>query len=145
MTRTMTATTPTQVLELYRAAVYAKDVEALMQLYAPDVRVFDMWGTWAYDGADAWRTAVSEWFGSLGSDLVRVEMDDLQHTQSGELAVLSAFVTYRGLSAQGQELRSMNNRLTLVCRQDSSGWQVIHEHSSSPADFESGKVLLRRG
>ena len=132
------------MLELYRAAVYAKDVDALMALYADDVRVFDMWGTWECVGAQAWRAAVTDWFGSLGSDLVVVEMDDVQSVGAGETVVLSAFLTYRGLSAQGQELRSMNNRLTLVCTQDSGDWKVIHEHSSSPADFQTGKVMLRR-
>ncbi|WP_425147922.1 YybH family protein [Deinococcus sp.] len=140
----MTVTEPQQVLELYRAAVYAKDVDALVALYAEDVRVFDMWGTWVYEGATAWRGMVAGWFGSLGSERVRVEMAEVQSTQTGDMALLEAFVTYAGLSAQGQELRSMHNRLTLVCRRGQEGWQIIHEHSSSPADFQTGKVMLTR-
>ena len=141
---TSEAATPAQLLELYRAAVSEKNVDAFVALYADDARIFDMWGTWAYDGAEAWRGMVTGWFGSLGSDSVAVEFGDVRHTQVGEMALLQAFVTYRGISAQGQELRAMNNRLTLVCRQDAGGWRIIHEHSSSPADFETGKVILQR-
>lgn len=44
------------VIEGYAAAVRAKDVDAFVSLYAKDVRVFDMWGRWSYDGVDAWRS-----------------------------------------------------------------------------------------
>ena len=51
---------------------------------------------------------------------------------------------YRGLSADGEELRSMNNRLTWVLRKDANGvWKIVHEHTSAPAGDE-GKVQLRR-
>jgi ketosteroid isomerase-like protein len=60
-----------QVLAGYAAAVRAKDVDGFVRLYAKDARVFDMWGRWSYDGADAWRTMAEEWFGSLGTDQVR--------------------------------------------------------------------------
>src|SRR5207344_2011723 len=50
-----------QILDRYKAAVRARDVEALMRLYDPKVRVFDAWGIWSYEGADAWRTAVEGW------------------------------------------------------------------------------------
>jgi ketosteroid isomerase-like protein len=87
---------------------------------------------------------VEEWFGSLGTDTVAVEWDE-PRTQAGEeMAALNAFLTYRGLSAEGEELRSMNNRLTWVLRKDADGsWKIAHEHTSAPAG-EEGKVQLRR-
>lgn len=62
----------TGVLDAYAAAVLAKDADALVGLYANDVRVFDLWGQWAYDGATAWRRPVEEWFGSLGDERIVV-------------------------------------------------------------------------
>jgi ketosteroid isomerase-like protein len=44
------------VVDGYAAAVRAKDVEAFVALYEPEVQVVDMWAEWAYRGADAWRT-----------------------------------------------------------------------------------------
>lgn len=42
--------------------------------YAENVRVFDMWERWAYDGSSAWRDMAQEWFGSLGDEQVAVEI-----------------------------------------------------------------------
>jgi uncharacterized protein (TIGR02246 family) len=133
-----------QMLEAYAAAVRAKDVDAFVGLYADDVRTFDLWSEWSYDGKDAFRGMVTEWFGSLGTDVVAVEFDDVR-TQAGEdVAGVSAFTTFRGLSPEGEELRSMNNRLTWVLRKDGDGsWKIVHEHTSAPAGGE-GKVKLRR-
>ena len=47
----------------YASAVAAKDRATLMQLYDPNVRVFDAWECWSYEGAAAW--------GRSGPGLVR--------------------------------------------------------------------------
>jgi uncharacterized protein (TIGR02246 family) len=134
-----------QVLEAYGAAVHAKDVDAFVALYDEDVRVFDMWGQWSCDGADAWRGITVEWFGSLGSERVTVELEDVQTIVGDGVAVAHALVTFKGLSAEGEELRAMNNRLTWALRKTGDGeWKVVHEHTSAPVDFETAKVILQR-
>jgi uncharacterized protein (TIGR02246 family) len=133
-----------QMLEQYAAALRAKDLDAFVDLYADDARTFDLWSEWSYDGKDALRGMVTEWFGSLGDDLVAVEWDEVRTEAGEEVAALSAFLTFRGLSADGEELRSMNNRLTWVLRKDGDGaWKIAHEHTSAPAG-DQGKVQLRR-
>src|SRR5262249_15723003 len=105
----------------------------------------DMWGRWSYDGAAPWREMAAEWFGSLGSEQVAVEYQDLQSVVGADVAVASAFVTYKGLSAEGEVLRAMNNRLTWAVPKQADGtWKAFHEHSSAPADFESGRVQFER-
>jgi uncharacterized protein (TIGR02246 family) len=134
-----------QMLEAYGAAVQAKDVDAFVALYDEDVRVFDMWGRWSYDGLDAWRAMASEWFGSLGEESAGVEFQDVQTVVGDGVAAAHAFVTFKGLSADGEELRAMSNRLTWALRTAGDGaWKVVHEHSSAPIDFESAKVMLQR-
>jgi ketosteroid isomerase-like protein len=108
------------------------------------VRVFDMWGAWSHDGIDTWREMAEGWFGSLGDERVRVEFDDVQTTVGEDVAVLSAFVTFAGLSADGNELRSMNNRLTWGLRKTAGTWKVVHEHTSAPVEMATGKVDLKR-
>lgn len=133
-----------QMLDAYAAAVRAKDVDAFVALYADDLRNFDLWERWSYDDRDAWRAMVQEWFGSLGDDTVVVEFDEVRTQTADDVAALSAFTTYRALSPEGEELRSMNNRLTWVLRKDADGtWKIVHEHTSAPAGDE-GKVQLRR-
>lgn len=132
-----------EMLEAYAAAVRAKDVEAFLALYADDARTFDLWGVWSYDGKEALRAMVEEWFGSVGTDLIGVEFDDVRAEMGADVAGLSAFTTFRGISAEGEELRSMNNRLTWLLRRDGGGWKITHEHTSAPAGDE-GRVQLKR-
>jgi uncharacterized protein (TIGR02246 family) len=134
-----------QMLDSYAAAVRAKDVDAFVGLYADDVRTFDLWSEWAYDGKPAFREMVTEWFGSLPDDeVVAVGFDEVR-TQAGEdVAAVSAFTTFAAVAPDGTELRSMNNRLTWILRKDADGaWKIAHEHTSAPAGDE-GKVQLRR-
>lgn len=133
-----------RVLEAYKSAVFAKDVEALVALYDRDVRIFDMWGAWSYDGAEAWRGMVAAWFGSLGDERVAVDVDDMQTVVADDVAVFHAFVTFKGVSAGGKELRAMQNRLTWALRRRDGAWKIVHEHSSAPVDFETSKVMLKR-
>ena len=133
-----------EMLERYAAAVRAKDVDAFLNLYADDVRTFDLWSVWSYDGKPALREMVAEWFGSLGTDTVAVEFDEVRSEAGEDVAAVSAFTTFRGISAEGEELRSMNNRLTWILRKDGDGsWRIAHEHTSAPAGDE-GKVQLKR-
>jgi uncharacterized protein (TIGR02246 family) len=133
-----------EMLARYAAAVRAKDLDEFVGLYADDVRTFDLWSVWSYDGKPALREMVAEWFGSLGTDVVAVEFDEVRSQIGDDVAAVSAFTTFRGLSAEGEELRSMNNRLTWILRREGDGaWKIVHEHTSAPAGDE-GKVQLRR-
>lgn len=134
----------TQVIEAYKAAVFAQDVEALCGLYAQDAVVFDLWSTWSYAGLAAWRQAVSAWFGSLGDERVEVRLDDVSAATTGDLALVHAIITYQSLNADGQPLRAMQNRLTWALKQRGDGWKIIHEHTSAPIDGETFKVILER-
>ena len=134
-----------EILAAYAAAVRAKDVDAFVGLYSDDVRTFDLWEQWTYDGKEALRAMVAEWFGSLPADEEVVIRFDEVRTQGGlDVAAVSAFTTFAAVSPDGTELRSMNNRLTWVLRKDADGaWKIVHEHTSAPAGDE-GKVQLRR-
>jgi len=133
------------IVDGYKVAVGAKDVAAFTDLYDEDVKVFDMWGRWSYEGLTAWRSMVTDWFGSLGDETVAVGFSDTVVLGGDTTAAVSTYISYAGRSAAGEELRSMTNRLTWVLRSDGeSGWKVIHEHSSAPLDFETGKVILDR-
>jgi uncharacterized protein (TIGR02246 family) len=134
-----------ELLNAYANAVRAKDVDAFVGLYADDVRNFDLWNEWSYDGKDALRGMVAEWFGSLPDDeVVSVRFDDVRTQSGSDVAAVSAFTTFAAVGSDGTELRSMNNRLTWVLRKDADGaWKIAHEHTSAPAGAE-GKVQLRR-
>ena len=133
-----------RVIGSYSAAVLARDVEAFRRLYHPTVRVFDAWGIWTYEGATAWRVAVEGWFASLGSEKVKVSFAELQVTAEQTVAIVTAIVTYAAESAQGEPLRSMQNRITWVLRESGHVLRIAHEHTSAPIGFEDSKAILVR-
>jgi ketosteroid isomerase-like protein len=133
-----------RVLESYAAAVLAKDVAAFMRLYDPRVRVFDAWGVWSYEGADAWQRAVEGWFTSLRSERVKVSFDDLQCVGGRDVSVVTAIVTYAAVSPAGETLRAMQNRLTWALRTSGHVPRIVHEHTSPPIDFEHTTAILQR-
>ena len=133
-----------RVVESYKAAVLAADINAFMRLYHPAARVFDTWGVWLYDGAPAWQRAGEGWFTSLGSERVRVSFSEVQVTAGQPVAFLSAVVTYAAESAQGEPLRAMQNRITWVLRETGHVLRIVHEHTSAPVGFEDSKAILTR-
>jgi len=132
------------VIDAYRQAVHDKDVAAIMDLYDDNVRVFDTWAVWSYEGAAVWRKAVECWFTSLGDERVRVTVDDVRVTGGPMLLVVSAVVTYAGLSADGRELRAMQNRLTWALAQRRTSWKIVHEHTSAPIAPDHATAILTR-
>ena len=133
-----------RVLETYKSAIHAKDVGALMRLYDPRVRVFDMWGVWSYEGAASWQLAVEAWFTSLGTEKVKVTFDEVQTSGDTHFAMVSAIVTYAGLSGQGEQLRVMQNRLSWALRTSGHVLRIVHEHTSAPVGFDDAKAILCR-
>ena len=133
-----------RVLETYKSSVRAKDVATLMKLYDPKVRVFDTWGIWSYEGTAAWQSAVQSWFTSLGTETVNVHFEDVQVFGSEGFSTLSAIVTYAAVSAQGEQLRAMQNRLTWVLKSTGHVLRIAHEHTSAPVGFEDAKAILSR-
>lgn len=133
-----------RVMDGYAAAVLAKDAAALMRLYDPGVRVFDAWGVWSYEDAEAWQRTVEAWFASLGTERVKVGFEDVKASAGREMASLSAIVSYTGLSAQGETLRTMHNRISWVLRTTGHVLRIVHEHTSAPIGFEDQKAILQR-
>ena len=133
-----------QVLEKYKSAVYAKDAVAFMRLYDPKVRVFDTWGVWSYEGSAAWHMAVEAWFTSLGAERVKVNFEGVQCSGTLDFAIVSAVATYAGISAQGEPLRDMQNRLSWALKKTGHVLRIVHEHTSVPVGFEDSKAIFKR-
>jgi ketosteroid isomerase-like protein len=134
-----------EALARYSAAAHEKNVEAFLSLYADDLHVFDMWNSWELRGIDAWRTMASGWFSSLGDERVVVTASDVVSNVNGELALGHATLTYTAISADGQELRSLDNRITLAIRRVGNTWKIFHEHTSGPLDHKTMKGVIKRG
>jgi len=128
----------------YCRAVKAKDVDAFCALYAENVHVFDTWGRWSYEGLADWRGMAEGWFGSLGDESVEVGVDDLRVHATDDMASITAYLTFTALSPSGEPQRALTNRLSAVARPVDGSWKIVHEHTSSPVDFQTGKLMLKR-
>jgi ketosteroid isomerase-like protein len=140
----MTDTELQALFDSYAAAVWAKDVDAFLAIYAPEFRAFEMWGTWALDGLAALRADVEGWFGGLEpGERVRVSFEAPRLTATPGLALAEAFVRFAAIGADGAHLRAMDNRLTWALRPGPDGWRVLHQHTSAPLD-ESARAMFAR-
>jgi ketosteroid isomerase-like protein len=133
-----------RALETYKSAVLAKNVETFMHLYDADVRVFDTWGVWSYEGAGAWRVAVEGWFASLQGESCKVTFEEVRIIDAQGFAAMSAMAAYTAISAQGEEVRAMQNRISWVLKTSGHVLRVVHEHTSAPIGFEDAKAILSR-
>jgi uncharacterized protein (TIGR02246 family) len=132
------------MFDVYRNAVAARDVDAFMTQYDPDVRVFDTFGVWSYEGVAAWRGMVEQWFGSLGSDeTIEIRFDDVRVAAGADIALVAAFVGYASIR-NGEQKHAMQNRLTWVMVSTNDNWKIIHEHTSVPVGFEDFKGMVKR-
>jgi ketosteroid isomerase-like protein len=84
------------VMDSLANAIRAKDVDALMAHYAPDVLTFDLLPPLQYQGADAVRKRVSQWFSSFRGP-IGLEMLNLSITAGDHVAFCSSLNGSTGL------------------------------------------------
>ena len=129
----------------YISAVDKRDCEAFIRLYDPAVRVFDAWGEWEYIGAESWRRALQGLFTSHEDETVKVTFTDTECYGTLDSAFASSMVKYAWISAHGEEIRSMEHRLTWGLRTAAGHvLRILHEHTSLPVGYEDMKANLRR-
>jgi ketosteroid isomerase-like protein len=135
---------PEDLLEAYAKAVLHKNAAAYTSIFDENIRVFDMWQEWRYDGMAAWREVAKGWFDALGTDKDVVTFSDIEITEKGELALITTIAKFTATSEQGEALRYLENRLTWIAVKKGIAWKIIHQHTSSPIDSNTMQVVLQR-
>lgn len=137
------SSTPIEIiLNKYKTTAESKDVEGHISIYDENVVVFDLWDQWSMQGRSAVRAMVSEWFGSLGIENVKIDFDIQQAMHKGDFAYGLAIVKYSAISALGETIRWLQNRMTIVLENKSGEWKIVHQHTSAPVGDDM-KVKLR--
>src|SRR4029450_6585877 len=127
-------------MENLATSIRAKEVDALMAHYAPDALTFDLLPPLQYQGADAIRKRVSEWFSSFQGS-IGFEMRNLSITVGDDVAFCHSLNGVSGTSKSGAKV-DMWWRATNCFRKIDGTWLVTHGHSSETLDMKSGKALL---
>lgn len=124
------------------AAFKAKDVEAIMKMYAPDqtLFVFDVIPPRQYVGAAAYRKDWQDFLASFDGPIT-VELTDLDIAADRNLAYGHSIQRVTGTDKQGKKL-DLTVRVTDVYKKTRGQWLIIHEHVSVPVDLDTGKPDL---
>jgi uncharacterized protein (TIGR02246 family) len=130
-------------LEARAAAVRAKDVEALLAWYAPEVVTFDLVPPISNRGAGAVRERVAAWFSSFRTP-IEYEVREVTVFVAGDVALDHHLTHVRGTGVSGAEI-DMWFRETVGYRKVAGRWRVVHQHSSVPVDMATGRPVLELG
>jgi uncharacterized protein (TIGR02246 family) len=124
------------------AAFKAKDVDAIMKVYAPDqtLVVFDVVPPRQYVGAAAYRKDWQTFLGSFDGPIT-VELTDLDVVADRNLAYSRSIQRVAGTDKHGKKL-DLTVRVTDVYKKAHGRWLIIHEHVSVPVDLDTDKADL---
>ena len=127
-------------LDRWTKAFAAKDVDAILALYADDIIAYDVVPPLQYKGKAEYRTEYLQ-FVSQYADNVKVEVRDLHIGANGDLGYAAGLELLSGTLKNGQK-SELWLRFTSLFRKTGGRWLDFHDHVSVPADIESGKALL---
>lgn len=134
------------VIENYRSSVHEQDVEKHVSAYASDVHLYDCWNDWEMRGLSSVTDMVTGWFRSLQEEGVssKVDFADVVIEENENLAFVRSLVTFTDYNQSGEKLRQLTNRFTFGLRKENDSWIIVHQHSSNPISFETGKGIFNR-
>jgi ketosteroid isomerase-like protein len=123
----------------FAAAVRAKDLDAIMKVYAAgnDLFVFDVVPPRQYVGADAYR---KDWKGFLDTfkGPIKFSVNDLAIDVAGKMAYSHSAQHMTGTGTKGKPV-NFTVRVTDVYRKMADDWRIVHEHVSVPVNMDTDK------
>lgn len=122
---------PETVLERYIDAVQSLDKPAILALYSPTLRMFDLMMPFEFHGPEGFAERVNQWFDDMEDSNPSAEATNIESKITDDLAYMSMFMRYSDTDEHG-EPRGMTNRLTWVLMPDGDDWKIVHEHTSVP-------------
>eukprot|EP01116_Phalansterium_solitarium_P007762 TRINITY_DN2066_c0_g2_i2.p2 TRINITY_DN2066_c0_g2~~TRINITY_DN2066_c0_g2_i2.p2 ORF type:complete len:333 (+),score=90.80 TRINITY_DN2066_c0_g2_i2:46-999(+) len=124
------------LIQSWREAFAAKDVDGMLANYAPDVVFFDLKPPFALEGVESvrnmWKAAMPHF-----PPKFTTTHDDLHIAVGADVAFASA-IAHTKFEADSHETFSC--RVTLGFRKIDGRWLVTHEHNSLPYNPETGKA-----
>jgi len=128
--------------EQWAKAFKARDLDAIMALYAPGDAVvgYDIVPPLQYAGKDAYRKDYAEFLAQYVGP-IEVEYRDMRVVADDHVAFIHALERLSGTMKNGQKT-DFWLRATSGLRKIDGKWLIVHDHVSVPVDFDTGKALL---
>jgi uncharacterized protein (TIGR02246 family) len=117
------------VIEAMHQANHDKDAAAFAARFAPNADLYNLAPPLVHHGIDV--EEKQAWLDSWSTP-VDIEPRDLRVTVSGDLALCRGFLHMSGTKKGAEGKVSFWMRTTLCLERASTGWQIIHEHTSVP-------------
>jgi uncharacterized protein (TIGR02246 family) len=122
-------------------AIRAKDVAAVLAVYAPDVLSFDLIDPLRHVGRESIEKRLEAWLGQFREGPIGYELRDLALTVGGDAAFCHCLSHVDATTTEGQRI-DMWWRATSCFHRIDGRWWVTHEHSSVPFDMQSLQASL---
>jgi ketosteroid isomerase-like protein len=122
-----------QLVDGWTKAIRAKDANGVVSHYAPDIMSFDLAPPLRYQGADALRKSLAEWFVTFRGP-VGYELRDLSITAGDSVAFCHSLNRISGARTTGEET-DVWVQGTVGFRRIGGKWTVTHEHLSVPFEM----------
>jgi ketosteroid isomerase-like protein len=119
-----------QLIEDWTASLQAKNLDALMSHYTPDVLLYDLAPPLANSGAHVLRKGLAEWLGTFVGP-VGFEVRNLSITIGGDVAFSTCLERISGRRTSGEQT-DVWVRSTVGYRKIGGTWMITHEHTSVP-------------
>jgi ketosteroid isomerase-like protein len=116
-------------------ALRAKDINALMAHYAPEIVTFDVRPPLQIEGAEAYRKNFQAWFASMQGP-IDYEISNLRITTSDDVAFAHYLVHVKSTRTTGEKADYWV-RVTSGFQKMNGEWMVAHEHVSLPFEGDS--------
>jgi uncharacterized protein (TIGR02246 family) len=125
-------------------ALRAKDLDALMKLYAPDVVTFDLMPPHRVPDAAHYRKNFERWFDVMPGP-IDYEVQDLRIAAGDRVAFCHSLSHLQGTRANGEK-SDYWVRVTVGFEKRNDRWLMTHDHVSMPLDMETMQAVrdLRR-
>jgi uncharacterized protein (TIGR02246 family) len=121
-----------QLSQDWVAAVRSKDLTSLMNLYTSGIVVFDLPAPLQYEGKDAYRQNMTEWFESF--ETIGYEIRSLTISAGADVAFAHSLNHISGTRTNSEET-DVWVRATVGYRKIDGRWRITHEHFSTPFEM----------
>lgn len=126
-------------LDKWTRALHARDLNALMTLYAPDTVTFDLMPPQQVKGADHYRKNFERWFAAMPGP-IDYEIHDLRIMTGADVAFCHSLSHVKGTRANGDKADYWV-RVTVGFQKRNGQWLMIHDHVSMPHSMETMKAV----